>query len=150
MRYPAVCVLGLALLFCCLCPSRRVELLNEEGEILFSFPIYLGEFFSTEYIHSVQLCPVIDIYCVTGDSLQLREERTQSTNAGLPTEAPPNGRFIHEAPWYRYIGGGRSFKSLRLRIGDADIGRNALVLPSGKRFELFALFPGHLLTLRVR
>jgi hypothetical protein len=118
--------------------------------VVLSFPVYSGEFFATEYIHSVQLCPVVDLYCVTGKSLRLWEERTQSTNAGLPTEAPPNGRFLHQAPWYRYIGGGRTFRSIRLRVGDKETGRNVLILPSRRRVELYGLFAGELLTLRVR
>ena len=144
------CVLTLSLLFCCLCPVRRVEFLDGNGKVVLSFPIYLGETFSTEYIHSVQLCPVVDIFCVVGDTIRLQEERTQSTNAGLPTEAPPNGRFRHEGPWYRYIGGGHSFRSFRLRVGDAATGRNVLTLPSHRRIELFDRFAGHVLLLRVR
>lgn len=144
------CVLGLSLLFCCLCPSRRVEFQDADGNMVLSFSIYLGESFSTEYIHSVQLCPVVDIYSVAGNRVYLREERTQSTNAGLPTEAPRNGRFLHESSWYRYIGGGRSFESMRLRVGDAVTGRNVLTLPSRRRIELFEHFAGQVLTLRVR
>lgn len=144
------CLAGLALAFCCLCPSPGVEFADEEGRVVLSFPVYLGETFSTEYIHSVQLCPVVDIYAVVGGSFRLLEERTQSTNAGLPTEAPRNGRFVHEPPWYRYIGGGRSFESLKMRVGDDETGRNTLTLPSGERIGLFGRFAGRLLTLRVR
>jgi hypothetical protein len=68
----------------------------------------------------------------------------------LPTEAPPNGRFLHQPPWYRYIGGGRTFESLRLRVGDGEMGQNVLILPSGRRVELYELFAGELLSLRVR
>jgi hypothetical protein len=127
-----------------------VEFVNEAGEVVLSFPVYPGNSFSTEYIHSVQLCPVIDEYYVAGGKIWLWEERTQSTNAGLPTEAPRLGRFIHSAPWYRYIGGRRAFDSIRLRVGDAQMGRNALVLPSGGRVELYKRFPGVVLTLRLR
>ncbi|MDR1622893.1 MAG: DUF1850 domain-containing protein, partial [Synergistaceae bacterium] len=130
--------------------ARRVEFLDENGAVVLSFPLYLGESFSTEYIHSVQLCPVVDEYYAIGDFLWLWEERTQSTNAGLPTEAPRLGRFVHDPPWYRYIGGRRSFKSLRSRVGDARMGRNTLTLPTGKKIDLFQRFPGALLTMRLR
>jgi hypothetical protein len=130
--------------------ARRVEFLDENGVVVLSFPLYLGESFSTEYIHSVQLCPVVDEYYAVGDLLWLWEERTQSTNAGLPTEAPRLGRFAHDPPWYRYIGGRRSFKSLNLRVGNAEIGRNALTLPTGKRVDLFEFFAGSLLIMRLR
>ena len=115
--------------------------------MLCSFPLYLGESFETEYIHSVQLCPVVDRYYADGRRLWLWEERTQSTNAGLPTEAPPRGRFVHDPPWYRYIGGGRSFESIVLRVGDARFGRNTLTLPSGEVLSLFELYPGRRLVL---
>lgn len=130
--------------------ARRVEFLDGEGSVVLSFPLYLGESFSTEYIHSVQLCPVIDEYYAVGDFLWLWEERTQSTNAGLPTEAPRLGKFVYDPPWYRYIGGRRSFKSLNFRVGDAEIGRNVLILPTGKKVELFKRFAGSLLTIRLR
>jgi hypothetical protein len=143
-------LLTAAVLFLLSVSVRVVEFADEAGRVVLSFPVYLGNRFSTEYIHSVQLCPVIDEYYVTGNSVWLWEERTQSTNAGLPTEAPRLGRFVHDAPWYRYIGGRRAFGSIRLRVGDARIGRNALVLPSGKRVELYKRFPGIVLTLRLR
>ena len=139
-----------AVLFLFSASVRVVEFADEAGRVVLSFRVYLGNSFSTEYIHSVQLCPVIDEYYVTGNSLWLWEERTQSTNAGLPTEAPRLGRFVHDAPWYRYIGGRHAFDSIRLRVGNADMGRNALVLPSGERVELYKKFPGVVLTLRLR
>ncbi|MDR1649799.1 MAG: DUF1850 domain-containing protein [Synergistaceae bacterium] len=131
-------------------PANIVEFTDEAGNVVLSFPVYLGNSFSTEYIHSVQLCPVIDEYYVTGGKIWLWEERTQATNAGLPTEAPRLGRFAHETPWYRYIGGRRAFKSIRLRVGDARMGRNALTLPSGERVLLYERYPGAVLTLRPR
>jgi hypothetical protein len=131
-----------------------VTLRDDAGRVVLSFPAYLGGSFSTEYIHSVQLCPVIDIYKVAGGAegrreMFLWEERTQSTNAGLPTEAPRNGRFVHETPWYRYIGGGHSFRSIRLRVGDWRIGRNTLTTPSGEVVRLYERFPGAVLTMSV-
>ncbi|MDR1977498.1 MAG: DUF1850 domain-containing protein [Synergistaceae bacterium] len=130
--------------------ARRVEFLDEGGAVVLSFPLYLGESFSTEYIHSVQLCPVVDEYYAVGNFLWLWEERTQSTNAGLPTEAPRLGRFVHDPPWYRYIGGRRAFKALNLRVGDARTGRNVLTLPTGEKVDLFERFTGALLTMRLR
>lgn len=130
--------------------TPRVVLLDETGGRLCSFPLYLGDVFETEYIHSVQLCPVVDLYYADGRGLRLWEERTQSTNAGLPTEAPPRGRFVHEPPWYRYIGGGRFFSSLVLRVGDARWGRNILTLPGGEVLPLFERYPGRRLVLRVQ
>ena len=139
-----------SVLFILLTPVRRVEFLDSSGIAVLSFSVYQGESFSTEYIHSVQLCPVVDEYCVAAGSIWLKEERTQSTNAGLPTEAPRLGRFIHDAPWYRYIGGRRSFQSIRLRIGTDKIGINTLTLPNGEVVRLYERFPGKLLTMRLR
>jgi hypothetical protein len=131
-------------------PVRHVEFLDRGGVPVLSFPLYLGESFSTEYIHSVQLCPVVDEYYAVGNRLWLWEERTQSTNAGLPTEAPRLGTFVYDPPWYRYLGGRRSFNAIRMRVGDARVGRNVLTLPTGRRVELFKHFAGALLTLRLR
>lgn len=130
--------------------APRVFVHDENGKKLLSFPLYLGDTFRTEYIHSVQLCPVVDIYQADKRRIWLWEERTQSTNAGLPTEAPPRGRFVHFPPWYRYIGGGRAFGSFHLRVGDEHVGRNILTLPSGRVLPLFGLHPGRRLTFSVR
>lgn len=143
-------ILGFSMLFFFLSPPRRIELVSDEGEAVLSFPVRLGESFLTEYIHSVQLCPVVDEYYVVGNFIWLWEERTQSTNAGLPTEAPYLGRFAHNPPWYRYTGGRHAFTSFRLRVGDAQTGRNVLTLPSGGQVNLFERFTGRVLTLRVR
>jgi hypothetical protein len=143
-------MLFLAVAFILSIPVRRVELRDRAGTTVLSFPLYLGETFSMEYIHSVQLCPVVDEYYVVGDALWLWEERTQSTNAGLPTEAPHLGRFIYDPPWYRYIGRRRPFNDIRLRVGDVRVGRNVLTLPTGRRVELFEHFAGALLTLCLR
>jgi hypothetical protein len=146
----AIVLLAAAATFLLSTLTRVVEFTDEKGGVVLSFPVYLGNSFSTEYIHSVQLCPVVDEYRVVGDSIWLSEERTQSTNAGLPTEAPRLGRFVHDAPWYRYIGGRHTFKSLLFRVGDARFGRNTLTLPSGEKVELFKKFPRSVLRLRVR
>ncbi len=129
--------------------TPRASIFDAAGRRLRSFPLYLGDAFETDYVHSVQLCPVVDRYYAGGRRLWLWEERTQSTNAGLPTEAPPRGRFVHAPPWYRYIGGGRSFESLVLRVGDARWGRNTLTLPTGEVVPLFELYPGQRLSFRV-
>ena len=130
--------------------TPHIVLFEGSGGRLRSFPLYLGDGFETEYIHSVQLCPVVDRYYADRQRLWLWEERTQSTNAGLPTEAPPRGRFVHSPPWYRYIGGGRSFESLVLRVGDSRWGRNTLTLPTGEVVPLFELYPGRRLILGVQ
>jgi hypothetical protein len=127
-----------------------VEFVDDEGKARISFRARLGDAFSTAYIHSVQLCPVVDEYRVSGNALWLWEERTQSTNAGLPTEAPRLGRFIHTPPWYRYIGGRHRFETVRLRVGTAEIGKNVLFLPNGSRVDLYGRFAGSVLTLRLR
>ena len=57
---------------------------------------------------------------------------------------------MHDPPWYRYIGGGRAFESIVLRVGDARFGRNTLTLPSGEVLPLFELYPGRRLILSVQ
>ncbi|GHV45116.1 hypothetical protein FACS1894204_03440 [Synergistales bacterium] len=150
LKYWLFLVFFSSALFVLLTPAYRVEFLDGSGEAVLSFSVYQGQSFSTGYIHSVQLCPVVDEYCVVGGSMWLLEERTQSTNAGLPTEAPRLGRFVHSKPWYRYIGGRRAFQSVRLRVGDDKIGINILTLPSGEVVKLYERFPGKLLTMRLR
>ena len=49
--------------------TPRVSLCDDAGRALCSFPLYPGESFETEYIHSVQLCPVVDRYYADGRRL---------------------------------------------------------------------------------
>lgn len=130
--------------------SPHVSFFGKKG-LLFRFPLYLGDFFVTEYIHSVQLCPVKDFFCADRDRLWLWEESTQSTNAGLPTEAPYRGHFIHEyeGPWYRFVGGGRSLKRFLLRVGNRRWGKNLMFMPEGKLLPLYQLWPNERLLVRV-
>ncbi|NLL36515.1 MAG: DUF1850 domain-containing protein [Fretibacterium sp.] len=151
-RNPAlfwVPLLGLSALFLSLAAlAPQVTLRGEDGEALQVFRLYLGDFFETQYVHSVQLCPVVDRYYATRGTLWLWEERTQSTNAGLPTEAPFRGRFLRDGSWFRYVGGGRSFEEIALRVGDERWGLNTLTPPNGKTFKLFAAFPGRKILIR--
>ena len=115
----------------------RVEIRTPDGGLFRSFYVFPGETFSTEYIHSIQQTPVLDFFAVNGGRLWVWEERTQSTNAGLPTEAPPNGRFYIDTPWLCYQGGRLAIPVLNLRVGNENFGRNVLLLPSGERLELY-------------
>jgi hypothetical protein len=139
-----------SVLFLIAIPVPVVEFADEEGRVLISFRARLGDSFLLGYIHSVQLCPVVDEYRVSGNALWLWEERTQSTNAGLPMKAPRLGRFVHAPPWYRYIGGRHRFESIRLRVGTDEIGKNVLFFPDGSRVNLYERFAGSVLTLRLR
>jgi len=73
------------------------------------------------------------------------EERFLSHNAGLPTEAPPNGRFVMDTEWMILRGGGLAVRSFRYRVGNEQYGRNFMVLPDGSKILLFEEYPGRIL-----
>jgi hypothetical protein len=117
---------------------------------LFAASVPLGQEFATEYIHSVQLTPVQDIYRVVNGRIWSWQERVQSHNAGLPFAQPPFGRFRADPPWMVFEGGRQSLESIVLRVGNTELGRN--VFSYGEetpRTALYEIFPGQRLQLRV-
>lgn len=107
----------------------------------------LGQAFVCRYIHSVEHTPVEDVYYAMGGRLHEWRTRTRSHNAGLPWQAPRQGRFLSEGPWMVLEGGRNSWAELRVRVGDACFGRNELHIGEYTRMKLYKQFPGESLRL---
>ena len=122
-------------------PLPVLLLRNSSGKVLHRFYLSPGNSFTLRYIHSVEQTAVEDEYRGVNGRIRLWEERTVSHNAGLPTEAPRNGRFIMGQNWMHIRGGGYSFPLLRYRVGNKDLGRNVLILSGGSEFSLFDKYP---------
>ena len=118
---------------------------------LFAAAAPLGQTFSTEYIHSVQLTPVEDIYRIVNGKIWSWQERVQSHNAGLPFARPSFGRFrMDDPPWMVVEGGRQSWDAIVLRVGNAELGRNVFSFgANAPRTALYLRFPGKRLELRV-
>lgn len=125
--------------------------ISGNGAPLFAASAPLGQAFATEYIHSVQLTPVEDIYRIVNGKIWSWQERVQSHNAGLPFARPPFGRFrMDDPPWMVIEGGRQSWDAIVLRVGDAELGRNRFSYGvKMSRTALFERFPGQRLELRV-
>ncbi len=134
-------LLGSLLVYSAAVSLPALVLRDSSGKILQSFYLSPGDFFTLRYIHSVEKTPVEDEYRSVGGRIRLWEERTVSHNAGLPTEAPPNGRFIMGKNWMHVRGGGASFPFFRYRVGNEILGRNILLLSGGKKLDLFEKYP---------
>jgi hypothetical protein len=131
-------------------PSAAANETSAREAPLFLAGAPLGQEFATEYIHSVQLTPVEDIYRIVNGKIWSWQERVQSHNAGLPFARPPFGRFRMEAPWMVVEGGRQSWDAIVLRVGDAELGRNVFSFgANAPRTALYAHFPGKRLELRV-
>ena len=112
----------------------------------------LGQEFWTHYIHSVQRTPVLDCYRIVNGRVWSWREYVQSHNAGLPFQKPDFGRFVMDAPWMIIEGGRQSWAQIALRVGDAELGRNAFAYGRGMPAvwtPLYASHPGKLLLLEV-
>lgn len=136
----ALIAIGLALFI----PTMRVDFFRiaTQDETLFASPVRAGTPFSTTYIHSVQLTPVVDEYRIAGGRIWSWEERVQSHNAGLPFDAPEHGRFIVDPPWMIVQGGRTSTQRIAYRVGTESLGRNLWHLPPFDEFEAYKKFPG--------
>lgn len=103
----------------------------------------LGQEFWTRYLHSVQRTPVLDCYRIVNGRIWSWREYIQSHNAGLPFQKPLFGRFIMDAPWMIVEGGRQSWAGIALRVGDAELGRNAFAWGRGMPAVWFPLHERH-------
>ncbi len=125
-------------------------LLDDSQRVLFSTPVALGQRFTTTYIHSVELTPVEDEYIVTGGKIWTWQERVKSSNAGMPSLMPENGRYIKTDEWMIFQGGRQSWDRYYLRVGNSTFGLNRLTLPPFGTVSLFEIFPGKRLTFAIK
>ncbi|MDR2788328.1 MAG: DUF1850 domain-containing protein [Candidatus Accumulibacter sp.] len=133
-----------------LAPSAATNEPSGRDTLLFMASAPLGQEFLTEYIHSVQLTPVQDVYRIVDGRIWAWQERVQSHNAGLPFARPPFGRFRAAPPWMIFEGGRQSWESIVLRVGNAELGRNIFSYGAkAPRVALYERFPGKRLQLRV-
>ena len=112
----------------------------------------LGQEFWTQYIHSVQLTPVLDCYRVVNGRVWSWREYIQSHNAGLPFQKPAFGRFVMDAPWMIIEGGRQDWERILLRVGNAELGRNAFAYDRGMPalwIPLYTSYPGKRLLIEV-
>ncbi|MDR1935387.1 MAG: DUF1850 domain-containing protein [Candidatus Accumulibacter sp.] len=131
-------------------PSSSASEPSGRNAPLFAASAPLGQEFATEYLHSVQLTPVQDIYRVVNGRIWSWQERVRSHNAGLPFARPPFGRFRADPPWMVFEGGRQSWEGIVLRVGDARFGRNVFSYGAEEtRAALFERFPGQRLRLGV-
>lgn len=126
------------------------QILDNDGNTLFVAPARVGNVFTTRYIHSVEKTPVEDEYRIVSGRLWMWEERVRSSNAGLPSIRPVNGRFIETQEWFIYQGGRTSVEEYYYRVGDSRFGLNqADYEPFGRR-NFYDVFKGERLLVRVR
>jgi hypothetical protein len=111
-------------------------------DVLLASPVSFGAPFTTSYIHSVQLTPVIDEYRILGGKIWIWEERAQSHNAGLPFDAPARGRLIMDSPWMIVQGGRVSMTGIAYRVGTNLLGQNRWFLPPFEEVAAYERYPG--------
>ena len=126
-------------------PVESLTVRSSDGSSISVCPVAPGDSFMLSFIHSVEKTPVESEFRVLSGKVRQWEERFLSHNAGLPTEAPPNGRFIMDKDWMILRGGGLAVQSIRYRVGNEQFGRNYMVLPDGAKILLFEEYPGRIL-----
>jgi len=143
-------ILALCAVLCLLLSvsGRPVDCLMLEGkEQTRLIPLPLGQPLITRYLHSVERTPVDDIYHVMDGRLWQWQTRVRSHNAGLPWQAPPQGRFVNKTPWLILEGGHNSWPEIRLRVGNAQLGHNEMCWGQEGFQALYSIFPDQSLRL---
>jgi len=123
-------------------PATVMEIRLGNGEILFREPVPEGWSFTSRIIHSLERTPVEDEYRVVCGRIWQWQERFRSNNAGLPTVAPSNGRFLSSPVWFVLQGGRNRWQLLDYRVGTSSLGRNVLALEGYGSFALFERLAG--------
>ncbi len=131
-------------------PVSAISISTDKGNVIFCGPIPEGWTFTSRIIHSLEKTPVEDEYRVVSGRIWQWEERFQSNNAGLPTEAPENGRFVSAPGWFIIRGGRNRWDALRYRVGSGGLGRNILTLEGFGQIRAFEKYPGERLLIEVR
>ncbi len=134
-----------SLIFLLCVPVESLSIRFSDGSSFLVLPVAPGDSFLLSFIHSVEKSPVESEFRVLSGKVRQWEERFLSHNAGLPTEAPPNGRFVMDTEWMILRGGGLAVRSFRYRVGNEQYGRNFMVLPDGTKILLFEEYPGCIL-----
>ncbi len=126
-------------------PYQILVLASPAGERFCELQIGTGDGFVLRFIHSVERTPVESEYRVLSGRIWQFEERIVSHNAGLPTEALPNARFLMTREWMIIRGGRFTASEIRSRTGDEILGRNGFFPPSGERVALYEVHPRQVL-----
>ena len=142
-------LLGMLFFFAAPVPVLVVAPQRGDGEFLLAVLLTPFQPVVTRYIHSVERTPVEDEYYASHGVLWQWEERVRSHNAGLPFLKRPQGTFFQDASWMYFRGGGAWYPTISLRVGTEEFGRNQMELPGVALWDLFRLFPGEPLVLRV-
>lgn len=146
-------IVALPVLFLIALANWRVDsfqIIDENGGTLIIAPARVGNVFTTRYIHSVEKTPVEDEFRIVRGQIWMWEERVRSSNAGLPSMRPVNGRFIATPEWFVYQGGRVSVKEYYYRVGNERFGLNQSNFePFGLR-NFYEIFKGERLLVRVQ
>ena len=145
--FPAVFALLLMIPSVMFWPVDTLVIRDARGNVVLSARMPLGRSFETQYLHSVQLTPVEDLYFVRDGLIRQWQTRIQSQNAGLTSVALPESRFRLEQPWMIFEGALLSLSDFALRVGNTVIGQNYLRIGNGKWMPLFQAFSGERLYL---
>jgi len=80
---------------------------EHDGRLLFAWAISEGERFQIEFVHSLNLSPIVDVFewIGPGEGLILRESKFLTLGAGTPTPADFLGsELLHESDGFRLVG----------------------------------------------
>ena len=118
-------------------PMDVLTVRDDHGKVVLCTALVPGCNFTTLYIHSVQLSPVIDEFFVQNELIWLWHSRVQGHNAGLPTLPPERGRVYLSDPWVIFEGTIASFAEYAQRVGNDRFGQNLLRIGNGSWQPLY-------------
>ena len=122
---------------------------EHEGRTLFAWAISKGERFEVEFVHSLNLSPVIDIFEFTGDGLVLRKSIFSSLGAGAPTPSDfPGSELIHADGVFKLVGIDRPMGAFAVLTSEVPNHRVSFGCREALLLELAG--PGESVTIEVR
>ena len=129
--------------------SRYYLVAEHNDELLFAWTVGMGERFEVEFVHSLNLSLIVDVFEITADGFTLQESRFTSLGAGAPLTADfPGSEMLHENGIFRLVN--IDFPMPSFSILTSEIPNHRISLGDNEAFLLELVGSGQSVRLDVR
>ncbi|MCL2852319.1 MAG: DUF1850 domain-containing protein [Defluviitaleaceae bacterium] len=143
-----VAVISLIMIFV-LFRSEYYIVSEHNGRLLFAWAVNKGERFEVEFIHSLNLSPIVDVFEFADDGMVLRKSMFSALGAGTPTPADfPGSELIHSDGMFKLIGIDKPMEAFSILTSDVPDHRVSFGEREARLLELVA--SGRSVTIEVR
>ena len=138
-----------ALLFVSLLWENEYLVVEHNGNLLSAWTINEGERFEVDFMHSLNLSPIVDVFEWTSEGMVLRESLFQTLGGGTPTPADfPGSELVHLDGGFKLTGIDLPFSAFAILT--QEIPNHRISFAGRELFLLDLVGPGESVTIDVR